>query len=333
MQEIIIITTLIFSTIFIINILGSSINPLFLLLLIFSAIVTIYQIYIILYFDSDKFKNIKDSIKKYTENCNELNHHIQELKCSHINIKSYDYGESYIEDNSKYNFKRKEWTKDIKNTYTHHCSATVCKNASNQPFKYLCKYFDVKVNEESLSNFENILNEFAAVEQGKILLQKKRDLIINNLSNSIPPFIYSFSKNKLIEKLGFEVIDLSDLYFPTYTFQYVSAGGNSSTNSSIKLNVENLDRFVNYLNGVVKFKNSIEGQRSLMTSKLREQIKNRDNYSCQICGLSTTDEPNLLLEIDHIIPLSKGGITSEDNLQTLCWKCNRSKGAKIIYNN
>ena len=39
--------------------------------------------------------------------------------------------------------------------------------------------------------------------------------------------------------------------------------------------------------------------------------------------------PNLLLEIDHKIPLAKGGMTTEDNLQTLCWKCNRSKGAKL----
>lgn len=46
-------------------------------------------------------------------------------------------------------------------------------------------------------------------------------------------------------------------------------------------------------------------------------------------GFSTADEKNLLLEIDHIKPLSKGGITAEDNLQTLCWKCNRTKGAKI----
>ncbi len=48
------------------------------------------------------------------------------------------------------------------------------------------------------------------------------------------------------------------------------------------------------------------------------------------CGVSTINqEKNLLLEIDHIIPLSKGGITTEKNLQTLCWKCNRAKGAKI----
>lgn len=66
-----------------------------------------------------------------------------------------------------------------------------------------------------------------------------------------------------------------------------------------------------------------------MTSKLREEIKIRDNYICQNCELSANKEKNLLLEIDHIIPLSKGGITSKDNLQTLCRKCNRSKGSKI----
>ncbi len=45
---------------------------------------------------------------------------------------------------------------------------------------------------------------------------------------------------------------------------------------------------------------------------------------------STKAEPNLLLEVDHIVPISKGGLTIEDNLQTLCWKCNRSKGAKLF---
>lgn len=71
-------------------------------------------------------------------------------------------------------------------------------------------------------------------------------------------------------------------------------------------------------------------QWTLMTKKLREYIKKRDNFTCCNCGNSTHVEPNLLLEIDHIIPVSKGGVTSEENLQTLCWKCNRAKSDKIV---
>lgn len=59
---------------------------------------------------------------------------------------------------------------------------------------------------------------------------------------------------------------------------------------------------------------------------LRPQILARDNYTCQKCGLSIYDEPNLLLEVDHIVPISKWGQSTPENLQTLCWKCNRSKG-------
>jgi hypothetical protein len=234
-----------------------------------------------------------------------------------------------MEDTSSHNFTRKEWGKILKNNQVHSCSASVCKNASDQPFKYLCKYFDIQINEDSLSNFENVLNDFAAAEQGKVLLQRERDSIFENIRKDIPNLIYCFSNKTLTKKLGFEVIDLSDLYFPVYTFQYVSAGGNSSLRCDVKLNVENLDKFVGYLNELVKFRKSIEGQRALMTSKLREKIKARDNYTCKSCGLSINEEKNLLLEIDHIIPLSKGGITSENNLQTLCWRCNRSKGSKI----
>jgi hypothetical protein len=315
--------------IFVLSVVVYLIQPLGMIALAIGGVILIYQMYTYLYFGSKKFKDIKNSIQEYINNCNELNHHIQELKCSYVNIKSYDYGIGAMSDNSNYNFKRKEWTNEIKSNQVHNCSATVCKNASNQPFKYLCKYFDIKINEETLTAFESVLNDFAAAEQGKVLVQKERDLILSNISNSIPGLIYTFSKERLIRKLGFEVIDLSDLYFPVYTFQYVSAGGNSSSKCDIKLDIGNLDRLISYLNELVKFRKSVEGQRTLMTSVLREKIKVRDNYTCQNCNLSINDAQNLLLEIDHIFPLSKGGITSEDNLQTLCWKCNRSKGSKV----
>jgi 5-methylcytosine-specific restriction endonuclease McrA len=34
------------------------------------------------------------------------------------------------------------------------------------------------------------------------------------------------------------------------------------------------------------------------------------------------------LEVDHIKPVSKGGLSIETNLQTLCWRCNRTKSNK-----
>ena len=70
-----------------------------------------------------------------------------------------------------------------------------------------------------------------------------------------------------------------------------------------------------------------------MTNNLREQIKRRDGYKCVCCGASLEDEPHLLLEIDRIIPVSKGGKTLPENLQTLCWRCNRSKSDKLIIKN
>lgn len=289
-----------------------------------------YEIVLSIYFKSEKFNAIKTSINQHTNNCNVLNGYIEKLKSSYSDIRSFDYGESHLRDNSHYNMKRREWGEEAKNRRTHNCSALVCKNASNQPLKYLCKYFDIKNNEETLSTFEEVLNNFAAAEQGKILLKNERDAIVYSVSNSIPPIILRFSRERVIRELGFNNIDLSDLYFPVYTFQYVSAGGNSASKCEIKLNIENLDKLIVYLSELVKFKNSIAGQRALMTSSLREKIKTRDNFTCKICRLSIADEKNLLLEIDHIIPLAKGGITSEGNLQTLCWKCNRSKGSKIL---
>jgi hypothetical protein len=58
---------------------------------------------------------------------------------------------------------------------------------------------------------------------------------------------------------------------------------------------------------------------------LRASIFARDNNMC--CQCSSTDN----LEIDHIIPVSKGGTGEESNLQVLCRSCNRKKRALLGY--
>lgn len=63
----------------------------------------------------------------------------------------------------------------------------------------------------------------------------------------------------------------------------------------------------------------------------RTDIFERDNYTCQICGKNKHDD-GVKLEIDHIIPVSRGGSDNINNLQTLCFECNRGKSDKILHN-
>ena len=53
----------------------------------------------------------------------------------------------------------------------------------------------------------------------------------------------------------------------------------------------------------------------------------RDNFTCVKCGAKPADLSEL--HMDHIVPISKGGLTIWDNLQTLCAECNLKKGNKI----
>ena len=59
--------------------------------------------------------------------------------------------------------------------------------------------------------------------------------------------------------------------------------------------------------------------------RLRFNVMKRDNFKCCMCGASPAKDPNVELHIDHIVPWSKGGETTIDNLQTLCSKCNLGK--------
>lgn len=68
---------------------------------------------------------------------------------------------------------------------------------------------------------------------------------------------------------------------------------------------------------------------STRTPKLRLSRRHvfvRDNYTCQYCALSL---PARELNLDHVVPKSRGGPTSWDNLVTSCRKCNLKKGRML----
>lgn len=64
-----------------------------------------------------------------------------------------------------------------------------------------------------------------------------------------------------------------------------------------------------------------------ISKSLRFKVFNRDHFVCQYCG---NRPPKVTLECDHIIAESKGGPTTEENLTTACYDCNRGKGAREI---
>lgn len=293
----------------------------------------IWEIYQRKYYKSEEFKKIKFELNDYITECNELNSYIESLKQKHYNSISdkTNYGEAKLIDNSKYKYKRSKQVNFKKTNFVYECSSSVCKNAERQPFKYLCKYFNISIEEETLVFFESMLNDFISIKEGKEFVKNKLQLVMSNVKNNLPFLIRNFGKTRFIRELGYKPIDIREVYIPTYSFVYISAGGNKRISCDIVLDINNLNNFIKYLSASIKWNKSVKKQRALMTPKLREEIKQRDEYTCQHCGNSISKEPNLLLEIDHIKPLSKGGLTTSDNLQTLCWKCNRSKGNK--YNN
>jgi 5-methylcytosine-specific restriction endonuclease McrA len=68
-------------------------------------------------------------------------------------------------------------------------------------------------------------------------------------------------------------------------------------------------------------------KRKAISKKLRLLILERDGYRCCLCGRTARETK---LEVDHKIPVAKGGTDSLNNLWTLCIDCNRGKSDLIL---
>lgn len=67
--------------------------------------------------------------------------------------------------------------------------------------------------------------------------------------------------------------------------------------------------------------------RKSISKKTRFEIFKRDKFTCQYCGKQS---PEVILNIDHIQPVSKGGDNSDLNLLTACIGCNSGKSNRLL---
>ncbi|GJO37864.1 hypothetical protein NJB1604_03580 [Mycobacterium marinum] len=283
------------------------------------------------YFAGEEFLAHKDEVGSVVAEHNEVAEYVSEIR----RRGSFTLGLSStgtqahlasFQNTSHFNYRRDRNVADYEAPNVHNCSLQVVRNASADPIKYVMKYFNIKADEANLADVENLGEDITRLEDAVSNLGQREASIAESVNP--PPFIMKYYAHEFMKHVGVQLSPISVPY-PVYVFEYVSAGGNSSQRATLMLNTPTIDALIETLSQKIRWRKSAAGQRAPMTSKLRDSIKTRDNHTCRHCSVSLAAEPHLLLEVDHVIPISKGGLSTPDNLQTLCWRCNRTKSNKV----
>ncbi len=214
---------------------------------------------------------------------------------------------------------------DLRLCQSYQCSSSVFSGAVNNPLKYLMKYANFKDDINCVEKIDICIKFLTAREKFRSISHQ----LSEEIKNQLPFYIRIFVSKR---KLPFVVCYIDDRFvemkYPVFRFLYISPAGRKVRKFDIEITAEILKQIQSQISAKLTKEGHAKAQRNAMTNDLRKAIKKRDNYTCCICGNSVLNEPNLLLEVDHIIPVAKGGMTNANNLQTLCWRCNRNKSDK-----
>ena len=281
------------------------------------------------YYESDDFARIKETCDALNSSRKEFNEYIVEKAQSISELFGTRIVRNETQNEDNYNYIR-AYKKSI-TPFTAEVSSSVFGSAENNPIDYIIKYFYPNKSQykEQIQKLRVLIEELETLKEAKVIIDNyKKDY--DQYIKTVPDYVIDNDENGFYSRLGLAIIDEAVLNVE-YKFTYTSNGGMAQRSFTVPMNEENIIELINRLESKLLLEAQTKEQRALMTTKLRAHIKERDNFTCCQCGNSTEKEPNLLLEIDHIIPIAKGGLTIENNLQTLCWKCNRSKGAKLDF--
>ena len=190
---------------------------------------------------------------------------------------------------------------------------------------------NIKLNEQYLKEFNGVLldcsNRLTTTNlKGKHIYKNE----FNELSKSLKPKKF----REIEETLCLEVkLNPQTTINVTCELRYMSPTGRNSYSDKYSYTLTDLENWYRIVlsTQTEKYKRltEISYERSRMTNSLRYDILKRDGYRCKICGSKSCDD--VKLHIDHIIPVSKGGTTDRENLQTLCDRCNSGKSNKYDF--
>ena len=282
---------------------------------------------ILKYYDSPEFLKIKETCETLMSTQREFNEYIEEKVKSIAQLFGTRITRNETINEDEYQYIR-PYKKAI-TPFTAEVSAAVFASAENSPLEYVIKNFypNKSLYPEQIQKLQLLIEELATLKEARQIIENYKKEYQQYLTD-VPEYVMTEDSAGFYSKLGFANIDESVLTVE-YTFSYTSGGGMAKRKFTVPMTEETIVDLIEALEGKLTISAFTKEQRALMTNKLREHIKERDHFTCCSCGNSIYAEPNLLLEIDHIIPVSKGGHTTEENLQTLCWKCNRAKSNKI----
>ncbi len=280
------------------------------------------------YYASDDFAVIKETCNSLNLSRREFNEYIDEKAQSISKLFGTRVVRNETQHEDTYNYIR-AYKKSI-TPFTAEVSSAVFGSAENNPISYIVKCFYPNRSQyrEQIQKLTILIEELETLREAKIIIDNYKKDYKQYIQN-VPTFVLKNDEDGFYSRLGLAIIDEAVLNVE-YKFTYTSDGGMAQRSFTVPMNEENIIELINALESKLSMEALAKEQRAMMTAKLRMFIKERDHFTCCQCGNSINAEPNLLLEVDHIIPIAKGGLTTEDNLQTLCWKCNRSKGAKLV---
>ena len=154
------------------------------------------------------------------------------------------------------------------------------------------------------TNGRDIARSFLNYDETQIEYYKERALLM--------PFKYLSKHHKEIKREGhkyfYEGFDLNEY----------------QKNELIQLYTKKLEKYISD-RGIKKIFNHRTLASGVISGSMRYKVFLRAKNRCENCGISKDEKA---LEVDHIIPRSKGGKDEFSNYQALCYTCNSQKSNK-----